>query len=69
MITLTRKDWAEIYYALETKSLALRQGKYRPEDKSRQDAEWIAHLEAVKEAIGPDGATAAQRGVARGKSS
>ena len=32
MITLTRKDWAEIYYALETKSLALRQGKYRPED-------------------------------------
>ena len=65
MITLTRKDWAEIYYALETKSVALRQGKYRPEDKARDDAEWIAHIEAVKEAIGPDGATAAQRGVAR----
>ena len=65
MIRLTRKDWAEIYYALETKSLALRQGKYGPEDKARQDAEWIAHIEAVKQAIGPDGATAAQRGVAR----
>ena len=65
MISLTREDWAEIYYALETKALALRQGKYRAEDAPGQDAEWISHLEAVKRAIGPDGATAAQRGVAR----
>jgi hypothetical protein len=67
MIRLTRKDWAEIYYALETKSLALRQGKYGPEDNGRQDAEWIAHIEAVKQTIGPDGATAALRGVERDK--
>ena len=66
MIRLTRKDWAEIYYALETKSLALRQGKYGPEDKARLDAEWIAHIEALKQKIGPDGTTAAERGVARG---
>jgi hypothetical protein len=26
MISLTREDWSEIYYALETKSLTLRQG-------------------------------------------
>ncbi len=65
MISLTREDWSEIYNALETKSLALRQGKYRPEDTPGQDAEWIAHLEAVKQTIGPDGATAVQRGVAR----
>ena len=31
MVKLTRKDWAEIYYALETKSVALRQGKFGPE--------------------------------------
>ncbi len=67
MIRLTRKDWAEIYYALETKWLGLRQGKYGREDRARQDAEWIAHLEAVMQTIGPDGATAAQQGIARSK--
>jgi hypothetical protein len=67
MIILRREDWAEIYYALEMKSLALRQGKYGPEDETGQDAEWIAHIEAVKKTIGPDGATAAHRGVERSK--
>jgi hypothetical protein len=67
MISLTREDWSEIYCALETKSLALKQGRYGQEDKPGQDAEWIAHIEAVKQTIGPDGATAAQRGVTRGK--
>ena len=65
MISLTREDWSEIYYALETKSRVLRQGRYGLEDKPGQDAKWIAHLESVKQAIGPDGAAAAQRGVAR----
>ena len=64
MITLTWEDWCEIYYALEMKAQALGQGKYAPEDKPGQDAEWIVHIEAVKQAIGPDGAIAAQRGVA-----
>lgn len=67
MITLTREDWCEIYYALEAKSLALRQGKYGPEDEPGQDAEWIAHLEAVKKTIGPDGTIAATAGVDRSK--
>jgi len=67
MITLTREDWSEIYYALETKSLALRQGKYKPEDGPGRDAEWITHIEAVREKIGPDGAIAALEGVERSK--
>ncbi len=67
MISLTREDWSEIYYALETKSLALRQGKYGPEDEPGQDAEWINHIEAVIEKIGPDGIKAALKGVDRSK--
>jgi hypothetical protein len=67
MISLTREDWCEIYYALEAKSLALREGKYGPEDEPGQDAKWIAHLEAVRDKIGPDGSSAAHRGVARAK--
>ena len=67
MIGLTREDWCEIYNALETKSLALRQGKYSLQDKSGQDAEWIAHLETLKQTIGPDGAAAAHQGVERSK--
>ncbi len=67
MISLTREDWSEIYYSLEMKSLALRQGKYGQEDEPGQDAEWIAHIETVREKIGPDGATAALEGVERSK--
>ncbi len=67
MISLTREDWSEIYYALETKSLALRQRKYEPEAEPGQDAEWITHLEALRGKIGPDGATAALEGVGRSK--
>jgi hypothetical protein len=67
MISLTREDWSEIYYALETKSLALRQGKYGPEDEPGQDAEWIDHIEAVRGKIAPDGVKAALKGVGRSK--
>jgi hypothetical protein len=67
MISLTREDWSEIYYALEAKSLALKQGKYGPEDEPGQDAEWTAHIDGVRKKIGPDGATAAHDGVARSK--
>ena len=65
MISLTREDWSEIYYALDTKSLAVRQGKYGLEDKPGDDAKWIAHLEAIKQKIGPDGANAVHEGVER----
>jgi hypothetical protein len=67
MLSLTREDWSEIYYALEAKSLALRQGKYGPEDEPGQDAEWIAQLDAIREKIGPDGTSAAHAGVAQSK--
>jgi hypothetical protein len=67
MISLTREDWSEIYYALEAKSLALRQGKYGPEDEPGQDAKWIAHIDAIREKIGADGTSAAHDGVARSK--
>jgi hypothetical protein len=65
MINLTQEDWAEIYYALETKSLAVRQGKYNPEDSPGQNAEWITHLDALIEKIGPDGSSAALEGTIR----
>ncbi len=64
MISLTREDWSEIYYALEAKLQALRQGKYGPEDEPGQDAQWIAHLDALRAKIGPDGSVAAHEGVA-----
>jgi hypothetical protein len=67
MISLTREDWSEIYYALELKAQALRHGKYGPEDRPGMDAEWIAHLEAIQRTIGPDGASAAHQGVQRSK--
>jgi hypothetical protein len=63
MISLTREDWSEIFYALESKSLAVRQGQYGSEDASGADAKWTGHLDALREKIGPDGATAAREGV------
>ena len=63
MIILKREDWAEIYNALDTKLLALRKGAYGPEIEPRQDAKWIAHVEAIKRKIGPDGDRAARNGV------
>jgi hypothetical protein len=64
MMVLKRKDWAEIYNALDTKLLALKRGAYGPELERRQDAKWIAHLEAIKRKLGPDGERAARTGVA-----
>jgi hypothetical protein len=65
MMVLKREDWAEIYNALDTKLLALKRGAYGRELESRQDAKWIAHLEAIKRKLGPDGMRAARRGIAR----
>ena len=64
MIKLTREDWAEIYYALDTKTLAVKRGEYAPEDSLGQDTAWIAHIEAIKKKIGSDGSLAADQGVA-----
>lgn len=67
MITLTREDWCEIYYALQLKLRALRKGKYGTEDDVGQDANWITHLDAIIKKIGPDGRLAARDGVQRSK--
>jgi hypothetical protein len=63
MISLTREDWSEIFYALESKSLAVRRGQYGFEDASGVDSEWMAHLDELRQRIGPDGANAAREGV------
>lgn len=73
MTKLTREDWVEIYYALDSKLQLIRgwseneAGAGESEERSytmfedaphpRQgdDAAWIAHLERILEAIGPDG--------------
>lgn len=63
MIRLTRDDWSEIFYALESKVLAVRQGQYGAEEAASADAKWIAHLDRLRQKIGPDGARAAHVGV------
>jgi hypothetical protein len=55
MIGLSRDDWSEIFYALESKSLAVRQGQYGSEDAADADSKWIAHLDELRQKIGPDG--------------
>ena len=62
MVILTQKDWAEIYYALDTKLLTVKSSFYR-EDRSGENAAWIAHLNRIKHRIGPDGKFAAGEGV------
>jgi len=63
MISLTREDWSEIFYALESKALAVRRGRYGSEEAPGADAKWIAHLDELRQMIGPDGAKAAHEGV------
>jgi hypothetical protein len=63
MIRLTREDWCEIYYALELKSRAVKQGAFGAEEAPGQDGKWAAHLETIMRKIGPDGGKAAIQGV------
>jgi hypothetical protein len=66
-ITLTAEDWAEIYYALESKSRALREGRYAPEDAPSTDRRWVVHLDAISRKIGIDGTNAARHGTSRSR--
>jgi hypothetical protein len=59
MIDLSRGDWAEIYYALDSKVNLIAEGSPR----DRLSKRWIKQLKAIKDAIGPDGETAASEGV------
>lgn len=48
---LPRKDWEEIYYALESKVKAIQAGTYGPEDQPGQDRKWIAHMKSIMKKI------------------
>jgi hypothetical protein len=63
-LTLTAEDWSEIYYALDTKAHAIDEGRYTPEGRPGENAEWASHLRSIMERIGPDGTTALEAGVA-----
>lgn len=54
MITLTKRDWAEIYNALRDKINS---------PVVSGDHEWHGHLEAMLTSIGPDGERASVEGV------
>jgi hypothetical protein len=64
-IFLSASDWSEIYYALDSKAQAVRDGHYDglADDSETQKKRWIAHLRDIKKKIGPDGAKAACQGV------
>ena len=58
MITLTAKDWEEIWYALQYK-----RDSESCAGEGQEAVEWRAHLNAILDKIGSDGATAAVEGV------
>jgi hypothetical protein len=66
-VKLTKADWQEIYYALQTKAIAIASGLYGSEDKLGQDQRWIRDLRRIMSKIGPDGLRAGKCGVAKTK--
>ena len=62
-VTLSREDWAEIYYALDSKRIAVVNGEYGSEIEAGENRRWTAHLDDIIERIGPDGEDAAANGV------
>ena len=58
-ILLTAGDWAEIYYALESKVHYIRGGKYGSDEASNR---WTKHLNSIIDKIGADGIDAAMKG-------
>ncbi len=56
MIGLTKEDWVEIYYALDTKLGKIEAGDYNGfEPTEFSYADWAKHLQSIMEKIGPDG--------------
>jgi len=62
-IVLTTEDWQEIYYALESERICIKEGKYGPEDEAGHNKKWIAQLESIEAKIGMEGREAIERGV------
>jgi hypothetical protein len=59
-IYLSKADWVEIYYAVESKMKGVSNGEY---GTGRSKKKWVKHLKSIMTAIGPDGEIAIERGV------
>lgn len=59
-IYLSKADWEEIYYALESKMKGVFKGEY---GTGRSKRKWVKHLKSIMETIGPDGEIAIEKGV------
>lgn len=57
-VDLTREDWAEIYYALDTKMAWVLQ-----HCRGMERSKWLAHLKEIMTKIGGDGDKAVENGV------
>ncbi len=53
---LTAEDWVEIYYALESRSMQLRNGDFGESDEDCDVDAWADHIDRISEKIGEDGA-------------
>jgi hypothetical protein len=65
MVKLTEAEGREIYYALESKVMQLREGRYGEQFKVGEDARWMRHLNSIRRRIGIDGCRALAEGVRR----
>ena len=52
-MNLSDEDWIEIYYALESKAIAIEHGAYA--DDKRGKKRWIRHLREIMNKIGTEG--------------
>jgi hypothetical protein len=64
LVMLSEEDWAEIYYALETKAILIEAGQYGRSDRPAHNADWAAHLRAIMRILGPGAETVVAHGVA-----
>ena len=59
-IYLSKADWEEIFYALESKMKGVFNGEY---GTGRSKSKWVKHLKSIMATIGPDGEIAIEKGV------
>ena len=50
-ISLTKEQWAEIYYALDTKAHLIKDGFFGPEEKRGQNKRWIEDMKEIMTTI------------------
>lgn len=46
-ISLTKEQWGEIYYALDTKARLIKDGFYGPEEKRGANKRWIEDIQEI----------------------